>query len=612
MSIDLRVEDHVAWVVINRPERLNAIDEQHQRELLRVWKNLEVDRSVRVVVLTGAGDRAFCAGDDMRSTEGKTDLAYWLDARPDGFGHLVLRDTLDVPILARVNGYALGGGLELVVGCDLAVASEQAQLGFVEPRLGRLPLDGGIVSLARHLPYKWAMEVLLTGRRFTAHEARDLGLVNEVVPHDQLDAAVERWLDELLACAPLSLRAIKHIVRRTAHMTARDARMANLSPLIRVLESEDGQEGMKRATGIRWKAMLVVIAVLAVACGGEASTDTVATTQPPTTQAETTTTTEPAPTTTGAPPETTEAVAPDTVALVVNQRAGDMGPIDDLVKGLEQAETDFGLDTTFIEATDPSTFESTLRNLGNQGTDVIAVTFPPMAEALEIVAPEFPETRWIHIFGSPVELPNVVTVGFDYYKGTYLAGILAGALTSGQVGFVGGVSIPPINADYNAFVAGAVTQNAAVTGEAFADSFEDPARGRELGAALYDGGADILMLDGAATDLGVVQAAEEKGGYVIGGSESYFDSPAVIGSVLLLWSSVLYNEIENAIGDDYQAGHVGAGVAEGGVDLVVNPAFLESGPAAMVETIRDTLPLIDETRSAIKSGELEVPFDPEL
>ena len=248
MSIDLTVEDHVARVVMNRPERLNAIDELHQRRLRTVWETIEADRSVRVVVLTGAGDRAFCAGDDMRSEEGKTDLAYWLDARPDGFGHLVLRETLDVPVLARVNGYALGGGLELVVGCDLAVASERAELGFVEPRLGRLPLDGGIVSLARRLPYKWAMEILLTGRRFTAFEARDLGLVNEVVPHNELDTAVDRWLERLLACAPLSLRAIKHIVRNTAHMTARDARMANLKPLVEVLESDDAREGLRSFT----------------------------------------------------------------------------------------------------------------------------------------------------------------------------------------------------------------------------------------------------------------------------------------------------------------------------------------------------------------------------
>jgi crotonobetainyl-CoA hydratase len=244
VSIDLAVADHVARVTINRPERLNAVDEAHQEDLKRVWEAIEADRSVRVVVLTGAGDRAFCAGDDMRA-EGRTGMDYWLAARPDGFGHLTLRESLDVPVLARVNGYALGGGLELVVGCDLAVASEDAELGFTEPRLGRLPLDGGIVSLARRLPAKWAMEVLLTGRRFSADEALALGLLNEVVPAADLDAAVDRWLENLLACAPLSLRAIKQIVRRTAHMTAADARMANLPALIEVLNSEDGEEGVR-------------------------------------------------------------------------------------------------------------------------------------------------------------------------------------------------------------------------------------------------------------------------------------------------------------------------------------------------------------------------------
>lgn len=244
MSIDLEVSDHVATVTINRPERLNAIDEAHQEDLRGVWEAVEADRSVRVVVLTGAGDRAFCAGDDMRA-EGATGLDYWLHARRDGFGHLPLRDSLDVPVLARVNGYALGGGLELVVGCDLAVASDNAVLGFVEPRLGRLPLDGGIVSLARQLPAKWAMEVLLTGRRFSAAEALALGLLNEVVAASELDAAVDRWLENLLACAPLSLRAIKQIVRRTAHMTAADARMANLPALVEVLASADGDEGVR-------------------------------------------------------------------------------------------------------------------------------------------------------------------------------------------------------------------------------------------------------------------------------------------------------------------------------------------------------------------------------
>ena len=108
---------------------MNALDPAAQDELLRTWGRIEGDRDVRAVVLTGSGDRAFCAGDDLKAAGGKVDLDYWLDPRPDGFGHLPLRETLDVPVLARVNGVALGGGLELVVGCDLAVAVETAERG---------------------------------------------------------------------------------------------------------------------------------------------------------------------------------------------------------------------------------------------------------------------------------------------------------------------------------------------------------------------------------------------------------------------------------------------------------------------------------------------------
>ena len=373
--------------------------------------------------------------------------------------------------------------------------------------------------------------------------------------------------------------------------------------------------------------LLVAGALLAAACGsdddgGAAPPEPAPTEAPTTTDAEpepaeapTTTAAEPepdeAPTTTAAEPEPAEAPS---VALVANQKAGDLGPIDDLVRGLEMVKADFGADITFIEATDPSTFETTLRNLANQGTDIIAVTFPPMQDAVVAVAPDFPDTRWIHIFGFEGGVDNLVSIGFDYYKGTYLAGILAGALnTTGKVGFVGGVSIPPLNADYNAFVAAAQSKNPDIAGEAaFADSFEDPAKGRELGAALYDGGVDIVMTDAAATDLGVIQAAEEKGGYVIGGSVNYFDSPAVIGGVLLYWAELLHAQVGHALSDDYTPGYVGAGVAEGGVDLVINPEFLANGPAEMVEIINATLDEIDEARAQIKDGSLEVPFDPEL
>ena len=342
-------------------------------------------------------------------------------------------------------------------------------------------------------------------------------------------------------------------------------------------------------------ALVLILAV--AACGGD--DEPAATTAPATTAT---------PTTAAAP------AAPATVALVVNQPAGDRGPVDDMVRGLERVEEELGAETTFIEALDPSTFETTLRNLGNQGTDVVAVTFPPMGEALAAVAPDFPDTRWIHVFGSALDMPNVVTIELENHKAMYLAGILAGALnTTGKIGYVGGVSIPSLNADYNAFVMAAQSQNPDITAEAaFIGTFGDPAKARELAAALYDDGADIIMMAGAGGDAGIIQAAEEKGAWAMGGSEEYFSSDAVLVSATIYWANYVFDQTQHALGDEYAPGHVIEGVASGGIDIVVSPTVLENGPAEVVEKINAALPLIEETRSQVRNGELDIPFIPDL
>jgi crotonobetainyl-CoA hydratase len=245
MPIRLTVEDHVARVTIDRPEVLNAIDAASEQELQAVWARIEADRSVRAVVLTGAGDRAFCAGADMKGSSGASGLEYWAQPRPGGFGGIALRDTLDVPVIARVNGHAMGGGFEMVLGCDIVVAAQEASFALPEARVGRLPLDGGMVLLQRQIPFRQAMGVLLTGRRVPAAEALAMGIVNEVVPRAQLDDAVERWLADILACAPLSVRAIKQVVRRTAQLAAADAQALRLPALVEALQSEDSGEGVR-------------------------------------------------------------------------------------------------------------------------------------------------------------------------------------------------------------------------------------------------------------------------------------------------------------------------------------------------------------------------------
>ena len=244
MSVRLVIDQHVATVTLARPEALNAVDLATEAELQRVWNELERNRDVRVVVLTGEGERAFCVGADLKNPS-VSGLEYWAAPRPGGFGGIALRETLNVPVIARVNGYALGGGFEMVLGCDLVVACEEASFGLPEALVGRMPLDGGMTLLQRQIPYRQAMAMLMTGRRVSAREGLEMGLVNEVVPRAELDAAVERWVQALLACAPLSLQAIKQVVKRTSTLSPADAQALRLPALVAALQSEDANEGVR-------------------------------------------------------------------------------------------------------------------------------------------------------------------------------------------------------------------------------------------------------------------------------------------------------------------------------------------------------------------------------
>ena len=245
MSVLFTLQDHVATVTIDRPDRMNAVDAATEAELMRIWSEIEQNRDVRVVVLTGSGERAFCTGADMKGGSGVSGLEYWAAPRPGGFGGIALRETLDVPVIARVNGHALGGGMEMVLGCDIVVAADNATFGLPEPRVGRLALDGGIAMLPRRIPHVLAMGMLLTGRRIAATEAHSFGLINEVAPKTELDAAVARWVADILACAPLSVRAIKQMVRAGEGLTPFEAQRLRLPALVEALKSSDQDEGVK-------------------------------------------------------------------------------------------------------------------------------------------------------------------------------------------------------------------------------------------------------------------------------------------------------------------------------------------------------------------------------
>ena len=244
MSVRFEIDGHVARVTIDRPERMNAVDAETEAALEAAWSAIEADTSVRCVVLTGAGDRAFSAGADMKSGSGSSGLEYWAKQNPNGFGGIGLRESLTVPVIARVNGLALGGGMEMVLGCDIVIAAETARFGLPEAKVGRLPLDGGMVALQRLVPRNIAAGLMLTGRMMSAADAAACGLANAVVPLEKLDEEVDAWVADILACAPLSLKAIKATIRKTAHLSPREARAVQTPELIAALTSQDQDEGV--------------------------------------------------------------------------------------------------------------------------------------------------------------------------------------------------------------------------------------------------------------------------------------------------------------------------------------------------------------------------------
>jgi crotonobetainyl-CoA hydratase len=253
-------DGHLLVVTIDRPDVRNAMHRAATDEMDAIWDAYERDPELRVAILTGAGDRAFCAGDDMKAANEKRDthtgFGFMAHRHPRGMGGLTQRFGMNKPVIAAVNGYALGGGFELALACDIIVAADHAEFGFPEPRVGRMPMDGGIHRLVRHIPLKLAMDLLLTGRRIDARDALRLGLVSEVVPLADLMAAARRRADAILACAPLSVQAVKEMAMTGLDLELRDA-MALLTPATtRALASEDQHEGVaafleKRAP--RWQ-----------------------------------------------------------------------------------------------------------------------------------------------------------------------------------------------------------------------------------------------------------------------------------------------------------------------------------------------------------------------
>lgn len=235
-------DNHVLTVTLNRPEVMNALHPPLHAELDAVWEQFVADDDLWVAILTGAGERAFSAGSDLkyRTTEAKED-----DLRRPAQPATSRLETCWKPVIAAVNGYAVGGGLELALQCDIIVAAAHARFGLPEARRGLLADAGGTVKLPRRIPYHLAMGLLLTGKFIGAPEAARYGLVNQVVPPAELITTARHWAAEVATCSPLAVQAAKQVVAKTLDMPQEQAMNAieSLAAVRRLRESEDYVEG---------------------------------------------------------------------------------------------------------------------------------------------------------------------------------------------------------------------------------------------------------------------------------------------------------------------------------------------------------------------------------
>jgi E-phenylitaconyl-CoA hydratase len=242
VSIDLELSDGIAVITINRPERLNAMDPDHYRDLSAAWIRVRDDEAINVAVVTGAGDRSFTTGADLKSVIGKpAALADLWQTQKDA----LLNRGLEVwkPVIAAINGYCLGGGMTLMLATDIRVASTKATFGLSEVKRGIIAANGGTQRVLAQVPYAIGMEMLLVGDTFDAETAARWGLVNKVVPPDELMATALDYARRIAVNGPLAVRAAKELAVRGQDMSLADGlRMEQL--VARLLNaSEDVREG---------------------------------------------------------------------------------------------------------------------------------------------------------------------------------------------------------------------------------------------------------------------------------------------------------------------------------------------------------------------------------
>ena len=239
MTVDYVKEGKIAVITINRPQAYNAVDLETWQQLNEAMVNLRDDPEVWVGIVTGAGEKAFCAGADVNETlPYMREHSHWLWPAAPKYSADVWK-----PLIAAINGVALGGGLEVALACDIRIAAEHARLGLPEVTLGLIPGWGGTQKLPRVIPWAKAAEILFTGKPVDAQEAYRIGLVNKVVPREELMKAAKDMAETICQAGPLGVRAAKEAMIRGYNMPLEDGLRLEGSFFTALIDTEDGKEG---------------------------------------------------------------------------------------------------------------------------------------------------------------------------------------------------------------------------------------------------------------------------------------------------------------------------------------------------------------------------------
>ena len=245
MDLIYEKKGRIAYITINRPDAMNALGGTVPQDMREAFTDFRDNPDLWVAIITGTGNKAFSAGADIKGFNRQIDEGDAKGRKREAIEDRVQADTIYKPFIAAINGFCLGGGLELAMTCDIRIAADHAQFGLPEINIGLIPGGGGTQRLPRFIPRALAAEIMFTGNRITAQEAYRIGLVNRVVPLDQLMASAEETAEAICKRAPISVQSVKEAMLRGIHLPIEEGLKVEREMVKKVRATEDFQEGVK-------------------------------------------------------------------------------------------------------------------------------------------------------------------------------------------------------------------------------------------------------------------------------------------------------------------------------------------------------------------------------